>query len=305
MNCMLQSVGFSKTEGVEAEIRLRDELVYGAHVKKKKTAKLTETRTAVEIICETAPRTGIIYRGEYGSEKNFLSDCFFPFHRSEMLSLYEPIIISKRMDSNAYTAMAYDYKHKIPVIFYLQNEIDMYLYAHPDDKEMNCEVYLSGLADNGKILLPVENDKVEVLKTEPGMDEEDFSLPDPEEDLEEPESEIERQLRMLTEKEMMEYINMTSRAKDEDIYSIVETTFMPCGTEVDTYTVICKIVSVESIINYITQEEMYILGVECNGLVMEICINKERLMGEPEVGRRFKGNIWLQGYVNWKAENNE
>ena len=300
---MLQTVGFSKTEGLEAENKLRDDLVYGPAVKKKKTAKITENRTAVEIICETAPKTGIIYRGEYGSQSNFISDTFFPFHISDKISLYEPIIISKRMDSNAYTAMAYDYKHKIPIIFYLQNEVDMYLYYHPNEKEQNCEVYLSGLADTGKILLPVENDKVDVVKYDNDEDDLDLLLPDEEPD--EPENEVERQLRMLTEREMLEFINMTSRAKDEDIYSIVETTFMPCGTEVDTYTVICKILSVDSIINYITQEEMYILGVECNSIIMEICINKNKLMGEPEVGRRFKGNIWLQGFVNWKAENKD
>lgn len=298
MNCMLHTVGFSEVEGVEAERRLRDDLIYGISIKKTKTAKISETRTAVEIMCEIAHNTGIMYRGEYDRQGVFLSDCFFPAHISEKISLNEPIIVSKRMDSNAFTAMAYDFAHKIPVVFYLQNEIDMYLNLEPEEKEKSCEVYLSGLADNGKIILPVQVTKVESKQIDnyKSIIETDFME-------DEYEDEVDKQIRELAEKEMNEYLNMSSRIKDEDLYSIVETTFMPCGTEVDTYTVIGKICSVDSVENFRTREEMYILGIECNGIVMDICINKKKLMGEPEVGRRFKGNIWLQGYVNWNTEN--
>jgi len=30
-----------------------------------------------------------------------------------------------------------------------------------------------------------------------------------------------------------------------------------------------------------------------------VCINAKDLIGEPEEGRRFKGVIWLQGFVNY------
>ncbi len=299
MNCMLQAVGFSKVEGVEAENRLKDELIYGLSMKRTKTAKINENRTAVEIMCEIAPNTGVVYRGEYDKMGIFLEDCFFPTHISEKVSLNEPIIISKRMDSNAYTAMAYDYVHKIPVVFYLQNEVDMYLNAEPNGKEEVCEIYLSALADEGKILLPIEQTKVEVANVEP---EQDIDIKETRTEDEKAEDMVEKQIRQLTEKEMNEFISMNSRIKEEDLYSIVETTFMPCGTEVDTYTIIGKIKSVESQENFRTKEEMYIMSVECNDLIMDVCINKNKLMGEPEVGRRFKGNVWLQGQVKWSAD---
>ena len=294
MNGMLQSVGYSKVEGVEAENRLKDELIYGFSMKRKKTVKVSETRTAVEIMCEIAPNTGVVYRGEYDKLGIFLSDCFFPAHISQRLSLKEPIMISKRMDSNAFTAMAYDYIHKIPVVFYLQNEVDMYMNYDPEGKEEVCEVYLTAMADEGKIILPVEGTRVRVEKTS-----EDNYTGDFEDDIDDP---VERQISRLAERELNEYINMTSRFREEDLYSIIETTFMPCGTEVDTYTIIAKIISVESQENFNTKEEMYIMGLECNDMIMEMCINKNRLMGEPEVGRRFKGNVWLQGYVKWNKE---
>ena len=31
-------------------------------------------------------------------------------------------------------------------------------------------------------------------------------------------------------------------------------------------------------------------------------INEKDLYGEPQVGRRFKGSIWLQGYINFPEE---
>ena len=46
-------------------------------------------------------------------------------------------------------------------------------------------------------------------------------------------------------------------------------------------------------------EELYLLVIESNDVVFEVCINKNNLLGEPLVGRRFKGTIWLQGTVNF------
>ena len=39
-----------------------------------------------------------------------------------------------------------------------------------------------------------------------------------------------------------------------------------------------------------------------NELTFDVGINKIDLLGEPQVGRRFKGNIWLQGYINFPEE---
>ena len=39
------------------------------------------------------------------------------------------------------------------------------------------------------------------------------------------------------------------------------------------------------------------MKVECNDLIFEICINEKDLEGEPAIGRRFKGTVWMQGSV--------
>ena len=44
-----------------------------------------------------------------------------------------------------------------------------------------------------------------------------------------------------------------------------------------------------------TGENIYRMVISCNGIDITIGINQKDLMGEPQVGRRFKGDIWLQG----------
>ena len=40
------------------------------------------------------------------------------------------------------------------------------------------------------------------------------------------------------------------------------------------------------------------MNILCNDVPLDVCINEKDLLGEPEVGRRFKGQIWLQGTMN-------
>lgn len=95
------------------------------------------------------------------------------------------------------------------------------------------------------------------------------------------------------------YAMVSKRVNKEDIYSIVETSFVPYGSESDNYTVLGTIIEWREVKNGETKEILYLMQLECNGLTFEICINKEDLFGEPQVGRRFKGTIWMQGMVDF------
>ena len=53
--------------------------------------------------------------------------------------------------------------------------------------------------------------------------------------------------------------------------------------------------------NRLTGEEIYIFKLNCNDIVFQMAINRKDLMGEPAVGRRFKGEIWMMGTVKFKA----
>ena len=64
--------------------------------------------------------------------------------------------------------------------------------------------------------------------------------------------------------------------------------------------ILCHMVSNK---NRLTGEEVVFMTVECNELTLDICINQEDLYGEAAAGRRFKGVVWLQGYINYPQEN--
>ena len=73
---------------------------------------------------------------------------------------------------------------------------------------------------------------------------------------------------------------------------------MPHSVECDKYSVLGKIINVMEMQNSRTKEIFYYLSVECNSIQIEFTIAKEDSMGEPKVGRRFKGILWLQGEVD-------
>ena len=101
----------------------------------------------------------------------------------------------------------------------------------------------------------------------------------------------------LTLDEMNAYNKISKRILNEDVLSIVETSFMPYGMECDRYAVIGKILDIEVCVNRVTLEKVYNMTMECNDIIINVAINEDDLIGEPLVGRRFKGNIWLQGNV--------
>lgn len=91
---------------------------------------------------------------------------------------------------------------------------------------------------------------------------------------------------------------MSRRLVTEDVFSIVDTYIMPYGIECDQYSILGTIKDVRIVTNEMTEEEIYVLGLEVNNLALDICVPARNLIGEPAEGRRFKGNIWMQGKVN-------
>ena len=63
------------------------------------------------------------------------------------------------------------------------------------------------------------------------------------------------------------------------------------------YAILGIIKKFEQITNEFSEEIVYNLTILCNDITLNVAINSLDLEGEPEVGRRFKGIIWLQGWV--------
>ena len=87
-------------------------------------------------------------------------------------------------------------------------------------------------------------------------------------------------IESLTLDDLDTYTKVSRRLVKEDVFTIVDTYFMPCGIECDRYSILGEI-----------------LNIRMDENKFDACIPKANLIGEPAIGRRFKGNIWLQGMI--------
>ena len=288
MHSFLRAVGFGSINSRSDEEKLISLVIENAT--EKQVIRLSEDRSVVELLMEVAEDTGIVVRGETDAQGIFHVAHYFPFRRGNTITTEEPLFVNKRVDTDAYTGMCDDYRIGVSLIFYIQNVVD-YLKNPIEKKERRrCPVYLSALATDGKILLPVEKSQKEVEKVKSDLQSRSALIAEAKQGNQEA-------MQNLTLDDIDQYALVSRRIRKEDIYSIVETSFIPYGSESDNYSILGYINSVERLKNFYTREEFYVLNVECNEMNYDVCIHVDDLLGEPEPGRRFRGNVWMQGRV--------
>ena len=109
-------------------------------------------------------------------------------------------------------------------------------------------------------------------------------------------------MESLTLEDIDTYTNISRKILKQDVFTLVATYFMPYGVECDQYSVLGEITDMKLVTNGLTGEKVHILTLCCNDLNLKVAINSIDLLGEPAVGRRFKGSVWLQGQVNFPEE---
>lgn len=290
----LRAIGFSKiTDRKELEDLLG---IIIEQPTEKKIINIQENKKVAEISKDFSKNVGITVRGEYDEDGKFYMEHYFPYHRSQVVSTREEITIIKRVDTDAFTGMCEDVRLGVSLIFYLQNTIDYLMeMRHKHQKGIPWQIYLSALSISGKILLPLEQDE-KLAKNNIADTQYRRQL------IAEAKKGNQEAIDSLTIDDIDMYAMISRRAKFEDIYTIVETSFTPFGSESDNYTVLGTIIDMETSVNQLTGEEMYDLMINCNDVIFQVIINKQDILGEPVIGRRFKGDIWLQGYVDFCME---
>ncbi len=290
MHSFLRAIGFSKLNNriqVEALIHKVVEQATNRCI-----YSIEDDTDVAELSYEFAEGIGITVRGEYDENGQFHVEHYYPYFHGQNVSTREEVFISKRVDTDAYTGMCDDYRLGVSLIFYLQNAIDYLSMKAKRDSIGLRSITLSGLAHEGRILLPVEKTERQIKSSKADMKYRNQLIAEAKKGNQEA-------IDSLTIDDIDMYAMVSKRVKKEDIYSIVETSFIPYGSESDNYTVLGTITELREVSNEETKEILYLIQLECNGLTFEVCINKEDLFGEPQVGRRFKGTIWMQGKVDF------
>lgn len=240
-----------------------------------------------------APGMGLAVCGEIDENSSFTYDYYYPYLKSDRISSAEDISIERQIARESYAGVCDDLRVGVSLIFYLQNMIDYLRIKNSDRLPIRgTSVCLSALSTEGSIMMPInknERQREHVRKKSISRN----RL------LQAARKGDEEAIESLTLDDMDIYTTISRKIHQEDIFSIVDTYFMPYGVECDQYSVLGEILECKLVENALTGEEIYRMSIDCNELTFDLCINKEDLFGEPEAGRRFKGIIWLQGYINF------
>lgn len=236
---------------------------------------------------------GIAVCGEFDNDDKFTYDYYFPYLRGTHLSSEEDISVERHAAQESYAGVCDDVRLGVSLIFYLQNII-------PYVKAKNSGILpvrgttltLSALSTKGTIMMPIIKSEKDLIKNKQVANNRSQLLNAARKGDEDA-------IESLTLDDMDTYTAISKRIQKEDVFSLVDTYFMPYGVECDHYSILGEIMECTLLKNKITEEEVYLMNINCNDMTFDLCVNKEDVYGEPCVGRRFKGTIWMQGYINF------
>lgn len=291
MHKFLRAIGFSELKKEELG-NLFEQIIKCPTVHKVSTD--SEGNEFAEISKEFGEFFGISLRGIYKEDDTFEIEYYYPYLCGKAISTREPAEVEKHAEKESYAGICDEVRIGVTLIFYLQNVVD-YLAVRKNKGYMHFAdgVILGALSTDGKILLPVNKAEKKVRHTGKDSVERSHLIAAARDG---DESAIEN----LTLEDMDTYSLLSRRIVHEDVLSIVDSYFMPYGIESDQYSILGEIMDYSLLQNHVTEENVYCLDIMCNDILFSVCINQKDLLGEPEVGRRFKGNVWMQGSIKYR-----
>lgn len=294
MHKFLRAVRFSQyTEKKQVQKLIRDIII---HADERSYTTVGKKTLVAEFDRNFAEDIGIAVCGEFDEDDTYSFDYYLPYLRSDLVSTAEDISIERHAAKESYAGICDDPKVGVSLIFYLQNMIS-YLKLQGEGKipAKGTSLNLSALSCQGTIMMPIQ--KTEWQKKKIAKDAVQRNRL-----IQAARGGDEEAMESLTLEDMDTYTSISRKIQKADIFSLVDTYFMPYGVECDQYSVLGEITDMKLVTNGLTGEKVHILTLCCNDLNLKVAINSIDLLGEPAVGRRFKGSVWLQGQVNFPEE---
>lgn len=292
MHKYLRAVGFSMYQ-TRRDIHELLRMLESESTSEKSIQETADTDFC-EIRTEVADAIGISLVGSHDDDGTFLRDFYFPYLEGHEISTKMECSVQRHAERETCIGMVDEPKIGISLIFYVRNFMEYWERKQKRGTNYRiASISLSALSVSGKILLPIQKTKKQIQQAKVAAKNR-TSL------IEAAKNGDEEAMESLTIEDIDLYSQISRRAMREDLYSIIDSCFMPCGFECDQYSIIGEILQVEKLKNRFTNEEIYRMRINCSDLLFDVCINAHDLYGEPAVGRRFKGQIWLQGTLNFE-----
>lgn len=296
MNNYLRAIGFSEyttKKSIGKLLSLAEKPDEEVEVVSKDGDKLIELHRMV------GRNIGLAWNGTGAAPGVLDVDFYYPLVYGSYSNIHEDVSIEKRHIHNAFLGACEDLRVGVSIIFNVQNPMEvMPYYLDKMNLPKYTSVIFSALSLEGTILLPIkmapgdEKKKKQALKRRTNL-------------ISAARQGDESAMEALTFEDMDTYAKISKRIISEDIFTIVESSFMPYGLESDMYSIIADIVHAEVVENNITGERVHVLTLNYNDVLITLSINAMDLQGEPLAGRRFKGNLWLQGRIVLPSQSKE
>lgn len=296
MHKFLKSIGFSEYMSTSRIQELIRDVVLHAQSRNYTSSGNGNDTVLVEFCRDFAENMGIAVCGEFDEKDNFVFQYYYPYLRGTGISSVEDVSIERHAANESYAGVCDDIKVGVTLIFYLQNMIEYIKYRNSDKLPVRgTSLTLSALAGEASIMMPISKSEKQKRKIRQSAITRNQLL-------EAARRGDEDAIESLTLEDMDMYTTISKRIQKEDVFSLVDTYFMPYGVECDQYSILGEILECRKVTNSITQETIWLMSVECNELTFDVCVNDKDLFGEPMVGRRLKGIVWLQGAINYPGQ---
>ena len=296
MHKFLKSIGFSEYMSTSRIQELIRDVVLHAQSRNYTSSGNGNDTVLVEFCRDFAENMGIAVCGEFDEKYNFVFQYYYPYLRGTGISSVEDVSIERHAANESYAGVCDDIKVGVTLIFYLQNMIEYIKYRNSDKLPVRgTSLTLSALAGEASIMMPISKSEKQKRKIRQSAITRNQLL-------EAARRGDEDAIESRTLEDMDMYTTISKRIQKEDVFSLVDTYFMPYGVECDQYSILGEILECRNVTNSITQETIWLMSVECNELTFDVCVNDKDLFGEPMVGRRLKGIVWLQGAINYPGQ---
>lgn len=257
-----------------------------------------KNKVVVEYYKEYGDKIYLLVRVALGEEthtkpkpKLFIEECE-PYVEATYALEIQDLEIEDTEDDFIFYVVCEDVGTGMQIVFWLQNVIE-YLDCIDDDAVDYTGINIVGIASEGTIILPIEKGEGDseyettereylrtMLQRAKAGDEEAIEM------LEKEEEQLDEQLK--------------ERLRKEDFLTVMDGYFLPTTNVEATYAVLGTIKEFQVRHNRRTKEKMYWIYMDVNGMLIEIIINMEDLVGKPYVGMRFMGTCWMQGTVEFE-----
>lgn len=262
----LRSIGFSKVNNREELQALINEVVEQTIISPDRSDKKNndtvkkytserdiaadeEDRIYAELFLDFVHGAGICVRGEF-EENSFFYEYYFPYLRGNHISSNEDITIERHAEKESYAGVCDEIKIGVAIIFYLQNMIPYKrLKALKRLPVQGTSLILSGLSVDGMIMMPIVKNEYEKQRIKKASNERNQLLA-------QARMGDEDAIESLTLEDMDTYTMISRKIHNADVFSLVDTYFMPYGVECDQYSILGEITDFHTDKNRITSEEV-------------------------------------------------